>query len=115
MARRRSPGIVLDPVQLRLQLAVRGLRQDEVAQLAGLTPSTISKACSHGGPLTATSLGRLARALRSVEPDPLALQLLAPRPGSPTTFARIASALASAPEVAQGAERLLSRPGASSA
>lgn len=81
MACHRSPGIVLDPLELRLQLAVRGLRQDELAHLAGLTPSTISKACRAGGPLSATSVGRLARALRSVEPEPLALHLLAPSPG----------------------------------
>ena len=81
MARDRSPGIVLDPLELRLQLAVRGLRQDELAHLAGLTPSTVSKACRAGGPLSATSVGRLTRALTRIEPDPLALRLLAPSPG----------------------------------
>ena len=78
---RAAPPLYLDPREVRRQLAIRGMRQDQLARLAGLTPSTVSKACRVGGPLTATSVGRLARALRSVEPDPLALHLLAPSPG----------------------------------
>ena len=78
--RRTSPGIRLDPVELRRQLALRGLQQAELAQLAGLTPSTISKASRVGGPLSAVSVRRLTRALAAVPLDPLTATLLAPAP-----------------------------------
>ena len=81
--RHASSAIHLDPVELRRQLALRGLRQDELAKLSGLTPSTISKAARIGGPLSAVSVRRLARALGAIPPDPLTATLLAPAPPRP--------------------------------
>ena len=82
--RRVVSGVLLDPTELRRQLALRGLRQDELARLAGVTPSTVSKACRIGGPLSAASVGRLVRGLASIQPDPLTGILLAPATPRPT-------------------------------
>lgn len=52
-------------MQLHRQLAIRGLQQDELARLAGVTPSTVSKAV-HGGPVSPVTFLRLVKALSAV-------------------------------------------------
>jgi len=47
------------------RLAIRGLQQDELARLAGVTPSTVSKAV-HGGPVSPVTFLRLVKALSAV-------------------------------------------------
>lgn len=63
--RRSSTSIMFDAIRLRRQLAIRGLLQDELARLAGVTPSTVSKAV-HGGPISPVTFLRLVKALSAV-------------------------------------------------
>ncbi|HUY25085.1 MAG TPA: helix-turn-helix transcriptional regulator [Candidatus Saccharimonadales bacterium] len=63
--RTSSTGIMFDAIRLRWQLAIRGLLQDELARLAGVTPSTVSKAV-HGGPISPVTFLRLVKALSAV-------------------------------------------------
>ncbi len=65
--RRTSPPITLDGAELRRQLAVRGIGQSQLAQVAGVAPSVVSGAL-HGRPLAPRTVGRLARALAAIEP-----------------------------------------------
>lgn len=68
--RRTPPPLTLDGAELRRQLAIRGIGQRELAQVAGVTPSVVSGAL-HGRPLAPRTVGRLARALAAIEPIPL--------------------------------------------
>ena len=62
---RTSFNIRFNTMQLHRQLARRALRQDELALLAGVTPSTVSKAV-HGGPVSPVTFLRLVKALSAV-------------------------------------------------
>lgn len=94
-----STCIMFDAIRLRRQLAIRGLLQDELARLAGVTPSTVSKAV-HGGPISPVTFLRLVKALSAVPipeipggveillADPPALQRQAARTHQASTVER---------------------------
>lgn len=67
MVRRRSPGITVDGLELRRQLALRGLRSCDLAQLAQITPSVVSGAIG-GRPISAPTAARICGALARVPP-----------------------------------------------
>lgn len=62
---RRSATVTTDGGAVRTALAVRGLDQQALARLAGLSEATVSKAC-RGGTITGPTLARIGRALAAV-------------------------------------------------
>jgi hypothetical protein len=61
--------IVVEPGQLRLEMARRGMDQAVLARLAGCAPATITHAM-HGCRLTEVTVARIAWALNKVQPIP---------------------------------------------
>jgi transcriptional regulator with XRE-family HTH domain len=65
----------IDPTQLQVQLLIRGLNKAELAQLAGVTPGTVSRAAA-GRTVSSSTLARIVRALDKVPVMPTAAALL---------------------------------------
>ena len=54
--------VVVDPTEFAAELALRGLRQQDLALLAGLSRSVVSSA-ARGKPISGPTFGRIAQAL----------------------------------------------------
>lgn len=79
----RSMGARIDPDELLRSLAVRGLLQQDLAKIAGLSESGLSRAM-RGRPVRPSTYGKIARALAAVPVIELAdSDRLLPRRASP--------------------------------
>lgn len=63
-------GVIVDPSRLRQELARRGWSAADLARRAAVSHPTVSAALA-GRPIAPRSLGAIARALASVEADPM--------------------------------------------
>jgi transcriptional regulator with XRE-family HTH domain len=68
-------GVKLNPLRLRYELAIRGLRSADIAHVAGISTATMS-AAMRGRPVSPRTLRKLAVALARVPPVPGSEDLL---------------------------------------
>lgn len=82
----RGGELRLDAIELRRAMAVRGLLAQDLSRLAGIAEPTLSGAL-RGRPVSATTIGRIARALAATPPIGLVgietLFEVAPSPSAP--------------------------------